>query len=310
MKLQKNKKKEKTAIKPVAVVQQEAMPAVVDTNHGPQPCVIFRDDVNVTIPTLEGYASLKDEWSAPKMAVATGYQEDGSINLSIVDQTTFPSYMLGYSAQHGCAECVDLLKEADSAVAAVAIDSTRMVIFSAFAAKINSVIMVAMYQAKKVITDELAKYSPDLYKQVVKATSDNDVLKSKYGVTTPIYPGDVSTSCSNGGLHSIGNFVAGCEPSNANIEAIKKSISMWIDRYIIKEYENIMQIIMANVYNTPSLDIVEADTIYATVEEYAADVFKCYATPIHNSLDGFVQDLIFSQICSFPTAKVRNYYDF
>lgn len=309
MKLQKNKKKEKVITAPTPVVQAEVIPQengkIKETasaaGRTPHPCVVFKEGFH--IPNLKGHATMKEMMAQPKMAMATGYQEDGTLNISVVEQDTFPDFLLKYSMQHGCAECLESLKGADTTVAATAVAATRTVIFSALTSKINSVIHVAMSQAKKVIVDELAKYSEDIYKEVSEALSSNDVVK--YGMSQPLYPGDVSVN-SNGGPHSIGNVIANCKPSDENVDAVKKAVSMWIDNYVIKEYESIMQIIMSKLYSS-SLDIVQADGIYASIEEFACEAFKCYATPIHNSLDEFAQDIIFAQMCAYPNAKLRGY---
>ena len=310
MKLQKNKKKAKAITTPAVqaeVVQPEPNPIKdMAAARKPAPCVVFREDFH--IPNLEEHAAMKEMMAPPKMAIATGYQEDGTLNISVEDQATYPDFMLKYSMQHGCEEAMDMLKAADDTVASTAIAATRNVIFSALTSKINSVVQVAMSQAKKVIADELAKYSEDVYKEVSEALLSSDFLK--YGMPQALYPGDISVS-SNCCSHSIGNVIANCNPSEENVDAVKKAISMWIDNYVIHEYDGVMQIIMSKLYSS-NLDIVQADGIYATIEEFACEVFKCYSTPIHNSLDDFVQDVIFAQMCAYPNAKLkgcRSYYD-
>ena len=314
MKLQKNKKKEKAITPPTPKVEAEVIPQensqikdmVSAARRTPQPCVVFKEGFH--IPDLEEHKHIKEMMAPTKMAMATGYQEDGTLNISVVEQDTFPDFLLKYSMQHGCAECLESLKEADTTVAATAVAATRTVIFSALTSKINSVVQVAMSQAKKVIVDELAKYSEDVYKEVSEALLSSDFLK--YGMPQALYPGDVSVS-SNSSSHSIGNVIANCKPSEENVDAVKKAISMWIDNYVIHEYDGVMQIIMSKLYSS-NLDIVQVDGIYATIEEFACEVFKCYSTPIHNSLDDFVQDVIFAQMCAYPNAKLkgyRSYYD-
>ena len=311
MKLQKNKKKEKAIVQSVPkveaeVVSQEPNPVKDMVNaarriNAPQPCVVFKEGFH--IPNLEEQKVMQEMMVPPKMAVATGYQEDGSINISVVEQSTFPDFMLKYSMQHGSEECLNLLKDAGDTVAATAVNATRSVIFSSLTAKINHVVLTAMSQAKKVIVDELEKYSPELRNQVLNALNNDHM--SKYGINQPIYTGDVSVNA-NGGLHSLGNIIANCKPCDENVDAVKKSLSMWLDNYMIAEYDSTMQIIMQKVYSS-NLDITQADEVYAVIEEFASDVFKCYGTPIHNSLDDFAQDVIFAQMCAYPNARLRGY---
>lgn len=305
MKLQKNKKKGNAITQPTPkveadVVQPESNPIKdMAAARKPAPCVVFREDFH--IPNLEEHAAMKEMMAPPKMAIATGYQEDGTLNISVEEQATFPDFMLKYSMQHGCEEAMDMLKAADDTVASTAINNTRNVIFSSLTTKINHIVFTAMAQAKKVIVDELEKYSPELRNEVAAIVGDR--AKSSYGMQCAIYNEDVSVA-SNGGMYSLGNVIANCKPSDENVDAVKKSLSMWLDNYMIKEYDGIMQIIMQKVYSSP-MDITQADAVYSTIEEFACDVFKCYGTPIHNSLDELAKDVIFAQMCAYPNAMVR-----
>ena len=305
MKLQKNKKKTKAITTPTPAVQVELVQPNpnpikdIAAARKPAPCVIFRE--NISIPNLEEHARMAEKMDQPKMAIATGYQEDGTLNISVEEQATFPDFMLKYSMQHGCEEAMDVLKAADDTVASTAITATRNVIFSSLTTKINHIIFTAMAQANKVIIDELEKYSPELRSKV--ATTVENSINSNYGMPCAVYNGDVSVG-SNGGVHSLGNIIANCKPSDENVDAVKKSLSMWLDNYMIKAYDNIMQIIMQKIYSS-SMDIIQADAIYSAIEEFACDVFKCYGTHIHNLLGDLTKDVIFAQMHAYPNAKVR-----
>ena len=161
-----------------------------------------------------------------------------------------------------------------------------------------------MAQATKIIVDDIARYSTDIAEKIRKDINEN----GSHMYAKAIYASDISNDSS--GAHSLGNIAGTMDACEENWDAIKRSLSMWIDSYIVKQYDLVMRAVVGSIYSSGSISIVDADALYSAVEEFASNTFKTYTQALHEQIDQMVSDIIYSQIFAYPCVKFnrRSYY--